>query len=89
MADKQTDTPASFPAELRRVETSFAETGDPAKGSPTGYAERIDVTYELGAVIDGAWVKVASVPGSTVDALVARQAEQDTATEGAAPEASA
>lgn len=62
----------SYTTEVRRVETDFAETGDPAKGTPGQYAPRTDVTYELGATVDGAWIKFASVQGSTVEALVAR-----------------
>lgn len=61
-----------YPAVVRRVETPFAETGDPAKGQPGQYADRVDVTYEVGAEIDGAWVRMASVPGTSVDSLVAR-----------------
>jgi len=63
----------TYTAEVRRVETSFAETGQVAQGTGTGYAERVDVTYEMGAVIDGAWVKFGSVPGGTVDSLVAAE----------------
>lgn len=52
--------------EVRKVETEYGETG-------VGVSNRTDVTYELGAEINGAWVKFASVPGNTVDSLVTRQ----------------
>lgn len=55
--------------EVRRVETEYGETG-------VGQANRVDVGFELGATINGAWVRFASVAGSTVDALAARAAEQ-------------
>ena len=54
--------------EVRRIETEYGETG-------VGVSNRTDVTYELGAEIDGAWVKFGSVPGSTVEALVQRARE--------------
>jgi hypothetical protein len=55
----------TFTAEVRKVETEIVETG-------VGQQNRIDVTYEIGATIDGAWVRFASVPGSTVETLTAR-----------------
>lgn len=69
-------TDQAFVAEVRRVETEYAETGDPAKGQPGMYAPRVDVTYEVGAEVNGAWVKFGSVPGSTVDSLVAAAQSQ-------------
>lgn len=65
----------TFTAEVRRVETPFAETGAAGPGNPSGYVTRLDVTYEVGFVLEGAWIKIASVLGTTVDALVARQRE--------------
>jgi hypothetical protein len=56
---------SSFTPEVRKVETEYGETG-------IGQANRVDVTYELGFEINGAWVKVGSVAGSTVDNLVAQ-----------------
>jgi hypothetical protein len=53
----------SFPAEVRRVETEYYETG--------GVPARVDVTYEIGTTVDGKWVRFASVPQTTVDALPA------------------
>lgn len=61
--------------EVKKVETTYAETG-------VGQADRTDVTYELGAEIDGAWVRFASVTESTVEAAkaaAAAQAEADAA----------
>jgi ribosomal protein L12E/L44/L45/RPP1/RPP2 len=65
-------------AEVRRMEYEVGETG-------VGQANRIDVTYELGAEIEGAWVRFSSVPGSTVEALVQRA--RDTAASAPPPQA--
>jgi ribosomal protein L12E/L44/L45/RPP1/RPP2 len=65
-------------AEVRRMEYEVGETG-------VGQANRTDVTWELGAEIDGAWVRFSSVPGSTVEALVQRA--RDTAASTPAPQA--
>jgi hypothetical protein len=51
MASKKSQ---SFPAEVRRVEADFHETGQ----TP---GTRTDVSYELGAEIDGVWVGFGSV----------------------------
>ncbi|SRR5579885_3219532 len=52
--------------EVRRIETTVHETG-------VGVADRTDVSYELGAVIDGAWVRFGSVTQSQVDVAKAAQ----------------
>ncbi len=67
MADEET-----FPAEVRRVVTQVADTGTPGPGNPSGYYLRDEVSYEVGFESEGAWVRISSVPGSTVEALVAR-----------------
>jgi hypothetical protein len=51
----------SIPVEIRRVETEYYETGQGGN--------RTDVTYEVGGTIGGKWVRFASVPETTVDAL--------------------
>jgi len=55
-------------SEVRRIETTVHETG-------VAVQDRTDVTYELGAVIDGAWVRFGSVTQSQVDAAKAAQPE--------------
>lgn len=50
--------------EVRRVETTVHETG-------VAVADRVEVTYELGATIEGAWVRFASVTQNAVDVAVA------------------
>jgi ribosomal protein L12E/L44/L45/RPP1/RPP2 len=65
-------------AEVRRMEYEVGETG-------VGQANRTDVTWELGAEIEGAWVRFSSVPGSTVEALVQRA--RDTAASVPPPQA--
>jgi hypothetical protein len=60
----------SFEVAVRKTETEYNETG-------VGQSNRTDTNYELGAVINGAWVRFASVAGTTVDAIVQR--EQDRA----------
>jgi hypothetical protein len=57
----------TFPAEVRRVEVEYGETG-------VGQSNRTEVVYELGAEVNGAWVRFTSVPGSTVDTLGERAA---------------
>lgn len=48
--------------EVRKIETTYAETG-------VGQADRIEATYELGfATPNGGWVKFASVPAQVVAA---------------------
>lgn len=62
--------------EVRRIETPYYETG----GGPS----RVDVTYEVGAVIDGKWVRFASVSQGTVDGLPTETEKADAETgEGA------
>lgn len=58
----------TYPVEVRAVETEYGETG-------VGQQNRTETTYELGATVNGAWVKFAGVPSSTVDSLVARAKE--------------
>lgn len=50
--------------EVRKTETEYHETG-------VGQENRVDVTYTLGATIDGAWVPFFSVPESKVEAAKA------------------
>jgi len=58
--------------EVRKTETEYHETG-------VGQSNRVDVTYQLGAEIDGAWVPFVSVPESKVEAAKAAQPEAETA----------
>lgn len=48
--------------EVRKVETEYHETG-------VGVSGRTDVTYEVGAVIEGKWVSFASVSESRLASL--------------------
>lgn len=50
--------------EVRKIETTYGETG-------VGQSDRVDVTYELGLEIGGAWIRFASVPETTVVQLQA------------------
>lgn len=59
----------SFPVEVRRVEVQVHETG-------TGQSDRTDASYELGFVVDGAWQRITSVPGATVEATIARERDR-------------
>lgn len=89
MAKSDNTEVTSFPAEVRRIETPYAETGAVAAGSPSGYVDRVDVTYEVGFEKDGAWVKISSVPSNTVDGLVTAAAAAAASSDAPAPEASA
>lgn len=48
--------------EVRKVETEYHETG-------VGVSPRTDVSYEVGAVIEGKWVSFASVNASRLESL--------------------
>lgn len=48
--------------EIREVETTYHETG-------VGQSDRVDKTYELGAVIDGKWASFGSVSESRLASL--------------------
>lgn len=68
-------TKDTYQLEVRRVETPYYETG----GAP----ERVDVTYEAGAMIGGKWVKFAGVAQNYIDTLPdAKQAAEGTTAEG-------
>jgi hypothetical protein len=65
--------------EVRRVETEYHETG-------VGQQPRTDVTYELGAEVDGAWVAFARVTESVVQ-RAQEQAKQQQASRPSNPSA--
>lgn len=67
------------PAVVRRVETEVHETG-------VGVTNRTDVTYELGAEIDGVWCSFATIGQNRVDLLktAAASAEESESAEASA-----
>jgi hypothetical protein len=65
----------TFSPEVRRVETEVYETG-------VG-GNRTDVSYEIGTVIEGKWVRFASVPQTTVDILPEQQQDTGKSTDAA------
>lgn len=67
----------TYATEVRKVETEVLETG-------LSGGTRTDVTYDLGAVIDGAFVRFGSVPEAIVEAAKARAAEAEQASAASA-----
>lgn len=55
----------TYVVEVRKVETEYGETG-------IGQSNRVEVAYELGATIDGAWVPFTSVSASRAEMFAAR-----------------
>lgn len=58
--------------EVRKTETEYHETG-------VGVSPRVDVNYELGAVIEGKWVRFGSVSASRLEGLPDDKEEGTTA----------
>jgi len=66
--------------EVRQVETEYGETG-------VGVPNRVEVEYQLGADVNGAWVPFASVSESRAEMFQARaeaEAEKEAADKKAA-----
>jgi hypothetical protein len=64
-------------AEWRKVETQYSEEG---------HDDRVDVTYEFGAEIDGVWVAAVTKNGGYIDhRLSVAKAEQEQAAKDSQP----
>ncbi len=65
------------PVEVREISTEYGETG-------VNVENRTDVSYELGAEVDGTWLAFASVAEGRAEVLLKASAERQAAADAAA-----